>query len=54
MYVDFIVSRPLDAFLFVNVGPGGIIGGAIGVTIMNALSVRGLIPRIGLKNEQRS
>ena len=30
---------------------GGIIGGGIGVTIMNALSIRGLTPRIGLKNE---
>ncbi len=28
---------------------GGIIGGAIGVALMNALSVRGLTPRIGLK-----
>jgi hypothetical protein len=30
---------------------GGIIGGAIGVTIMNALSVRGLTPRIRLQNK---
>ncbi len=30
---------------------GGIIGGAIGVTIMNALSVRGLTPKIGLKKK---
>ncbi|MFB0522136.1 MAG: hypothetical protein ACETV1_00060 [Candidatus Bathyarchaeia archaeon] len=28
---------------------GGVIGGAIGVTIMNALSIRGLTPRIGFK-----
>ena len=33
---------------------GGVIGGAIGVTIMNALSIRGLTPRIGLKKEGRS
>lgn len=30
---------------------GGVIGGAIGVTIMNALSVRGLTPKIGLKKK---
>jgi len=32
---------------------GGIIGGAIGVTIMNALNVRGLTQKIWLKNEGR-
>ena len=31
---------------------GGVIGGAIGITIMNALSLRGLIPRIVLKREE--
>lgn len=30
---------------------GGVIGGAIGVTIMNALSKRGLTPRIGLADK---
>jgi len=30
---------------------GGFIGGAIGVTIMNALSIRGLTPRTGLEND---
>lgn len=30
---------------------GGIIGGVIGITLINALSVRGLTPRIGLKKE---
>lgn len=29
---------------------GGIIGGFLGITLMNALSTRGLTPRIGLKN----
>ena len=27
MYVDFVLSRPINAFLSTNVGPGGIIGG---------------------------
>jgi hypothetical protein len=33
---------------------GGIIGGILGITIMNALNIRGFTPRIGLKNRSRS
>ena len=33
---------------------GGVIGGIIGLTIMNALSVRGLTPRVGLGDQLKT
>ena len=33
---------------------GGVIGGIIGLTIMDALSVRGLNPSVGLRDQLRT
>jgi hypothetical protein len=46
MYVDFVVSRPMDAFLTVNVGPGGVIGGTF-IAVYSGIAFHTILYSVG-------